>query len=215
MSQFDMPPSFSSAGYWAPGSPAPHTPPPPPPPARGEGGGASRPFLFCLLILACVGLGALLNWAVREHHARTSLAQANVEISKSYTVVLANRNDLASFLTDERTKLYRLAGRDDAAGRSVTVAWQEQSRTGILIGDRMPVAPDGRVFAMWHLEADGRPTLCGTFLTEATGTFHNFRAPLAANATSDAGTSGFRVTLEPETERNLRQPTGPVVYETR
>jgi hypothetical protein len=210
-----MPPSFS-AGYREPARADAYSPPPPRTPrpvGYGEGGGASRPFLYCLLILACVGLGALLNWAVREHRARTNLAQANVDISKSYTFVLAKRNDLAGFLTDERTRLYRLPGHGEVAGRTVTVAWQEATRTGILIGDRMPVVPEGQVFAIWHLDSTGRATACGTFVSAATGTFFDFRA---LGAAADAVAAGFLVTREAESaERDLKQPGGPVVYGSR
>jgi hypothetical protein len=187
--------------------------PPPPPATPSTDRGASRPYLFALLILACVGLGALLNWAVREHQARSALAYANVEIRKSYTVVLAKRNDLASFLTDERTRLYRLTGHNEAAGRSVTVAWQEQTRTGILIGDNMPLAPDGQAFAMWRLGPVRQPTACGTFQSDPAGTYYDFRAP-SVTASADTPAAGFLVSLESDSELSPSAP-GHVVYETR
>lgn len=185
--------------------------PPPVPTPPVMAGGASRQFLYALLIIACVGLGVLLNWAAREHRARTALSNANVEIRQSYTVVLAKRNDLASFLTDPRTRLYRLTGRDEAAGRSVTVAWQEQTRSGILIGDRMPVAPDGQSFVMWHLNSARQATAGGTFRSDAAGTYYDFRVPTGS---ADAGTAGFLVSLENDGEHELTKP-GHVVYEVR
>jgi hypothetical protein len=156
-----------------------------------------------------VGLGALLNWAIREHQARSALAYANVEIRKSYTVVLAKRNDLASFLTDERTRLYRLTGHNEAAGRSLTVAWQEQTRTGILIGDNMPLAAEGQAFVMWQLGPARQLIACGSFQSDPAGTYYDFRAP-----TATAPTAGFLVSLESDSELSPKTPEH-VVYETR
>ena len=186
----------------------------PPPTRPGPEGGASRQFLYALLIIACVGLGVLLNWAAREHRARTALSNANVEIRQSYTFVLAKRNDLASFLTDPRTRLYRLTGRDEAAGRSVTVAWQEQTRSGILIGERVPPAPDGQSFAIWHLNSAQQATPGGTFRSDAAGTYYDFRAPGGSTSADAAGTAGFLVSLENDGEHEPTQP-GHVVYEVR
>src|SRR5438445_12504958 len=99
-------------------------PRPPVPPTRPEGG-SSRPFLYFLLILSCVALGFLLAWGVREHGERTRLTERNHEVEDAYVFVLAKRNDLATFLIDPRTHLYRLPGLSEASGRAVVVAWQE------------------------------------------------------------------------------------------
>jgi hypothetical protein len=204
--------SFGTPPFDAGFGPPPPAPPPPPP-ARSLAGlrGSSLAFVYALLIIACVCLGVLLNWATREHRARTALSSANTEIRQSYTVVLAKRNDLASFLTDPRTRLFRLTGRDEAVGRSVTIAWQEQTRSGILIGERMPVAADGERFAVWHVDSGRAATACGVFRSDPAGTYFDFRATGGA---ADAGTAGFLVSLEPDWERELKQP-GRVVYEVR
>ena len=199
MSDFGTPPFHGGV------TPIP-SPPPPTQPERGS----SRPFLLCLLILACAGLGALLNWGIREHKARTQLAYSNLEIQKSYVFVLAKRNDLATFLTDEKTRLYRLPGRHEANGSSVTIAWQEHARTGILIGDRMPVAPDGQTFALWRLDTAHHPSPAGTFESSPAGTYYDFRVPTP----TESGTAGFVVSLENQSERSPGKP-GRVVYETR
>lgn len=170
--------------------------------------GSSKAFLYFLLILVCGGLGALLNWGVREHQTRKALAADNLKVRKDYTFVLAKRNDLASFLTHEKTRLFRLGGRQEANGTSVTVAWQEETRTGILIGDRIPIAPEGQAFALWRLGPDRQPSAAGTFLSEPAGTYHDFRVP-----TAQADTTGFLVTLEADSEHDPKAP-GRTVYET-
>src|SRR5438874_13406229 len=114
--------------------------PRPHPPRQGEG--SSRPFLVLLLVIACVVLGALLNWGIRQRLERASLSLRNERLENAYVVVLAKRSDLASFLTDPRTRLYRLQGRGPALGQSATVAWQEETHSGVLIGDRITPPAD-------------------------------------------------------------------------
>jgi hypothetical protein len=161
-----------------------------------------------LLILTCAALGALLAWGIREHGERARLSARNHEVENSYVFVLAKRNTLASFLTDPRTHLYRLAGRNEAAGREVTVAWQAETSTGVLIGDRMPLPPDDAMYALWHVGTNGQVAPVGTFRPDAAGTFHDFRL----NDPPADGTGGFRVTVE--TDRNPRAP-GQTIYESR
>src|SRR5205814_1783170 len=122
-------------GHYSAGFGRQAAPPSPPPPANS---GSSRPFLFFLLIVTCAALGALLAWGIREHGERARLSVRNHGVEDAYVAVPANRNDLADFLTDQRTRLYRLAGRNEANGHMITVAWQEQTSTGMLVGDRVP-----------------------------------------------------------------------------
>jgi hypothetical protein len=167
-----------------------------------------------LLIVACVCLGVLLNWGVRERNARTALFQRNADVEKSYVFVLAKRNDLATFLTDPRTKLFRLPGRNEAVGTSLTVAWQEETRTGVLVGQRMPTPPDDRTFALWRFGPSHDPTPCGAFGFNPGGTYYDFRAA-DGEGTNEApsGTAGFVVSLEPRGAPLPNRP-GHVVYET-
>jgi hypothetical protein len=170
--------------------------------------GVSRPFLLMLLIIACVVLGALLSWGIKERAARARLSERNVEVEKSYVVVLAKRNDLASFLTDPRTRLYRLSGKAEAAGKSLTIAWQADTHSGVLIGDGVPLPGDDRAYAVWLLGQGGTATFCGTFRPDSAGTYYDFRVPTAGGEAA----GGFRVTNEQGTHPDV---PGQTVYETR
>ena len=118
----------------------------------------------------------------------------NAALEQAYVVVLANRNDVVAFLTDPRTKLFPLAGRNEAAGRSVTVAWQEQTRSGFVIGERMPVPADDERYVLWHVARDGRTQTPGEILSpEPSGTVDAFTFPAPAAAGEAAG---FRVSVE-------------------
>jgi hypothetical protein len=181
-------------------------PPPPPIPPRGDSGN-SKPFLVLLLIIACVGAGALLAWGLKEHDERARFYERSLAIEKSYVVVLANRTDLASFLTDQRTRLFRLTGRGEATGRSATIAWQEETHSGILIADRVAPPPDHAAYLMWHLDANQRPSPCGSFKPDPTGTFYDFR-----DLAPDQDTGGFVISLE--SNSNITKPS-QIVYETR
>jgi hypothetical protein len=181
-------------------------PPPPTPPRRGDSE-SSRPFLIFLLIIACVGVGALLAWGIKEHSERTRLSQRNLEVEKSYVIVLAKRSDLASFLTDRRTKLFHLNGLGEDRGKFATVAWQEETRTGILIADKVAPLPEHEIYAMWHVAADRKPALCGGFQPDPTGTIYDFRC-----IDPSQGTSGFLISIEPDA--NAKKPS-QIVYETR
>jgi hypothetical protein len=180
---------------------------------RGEGG--SRGFLVVLLVLACVGGGGLLAWGLKEREARARLTERNRRAEDAYTFVLAKRNDLASFLVDPRTKLFRLEGRGDSQGKPLTIAWQEQTNSGVLVGDSMPLPGDGMGYVVWLLPGGGggRAVRCegrlggaGLFRPEAGMTCFEFRAlDVGAGAVE-----GFRVTQE----QSSKGAGGPVVYES-
>jgi hypothetical protein len=182
-------------------------PPLPPPPQRPpQSTGSSRPFLVMLLIIACVVLGVLLAWGMREHGERARLSARNHDVEDAYVFVLAKRSNLATFLTDPRTHLYRLAPRHATSG-SVTVAWQEETHTGLLIGDRLTQPEDRQHYALWHVDSAGKIQHAVDFRPEPGGTYADFH--LAAPADK---TAGFRISFE--TDNNAPQP-GDIVYETR
>ena len=224
MSDFGTPPF--DAGF---GRPSPPTPPPGqagpvfqqpyrPPTEYASGsrrdGGTSKPFLITLLFIACVVLGALLNWGLRQRSERARLFERNIEVEQSYVTVLAKRNDLASFLTDPRTRFSRLAGGQQAAGKSATVAWQQATGTGVLIGEDVPLPSDGHVYALWQIDGDARATLSGTFRPEPGVTLYHFQSgALGASGAAGAEPGGFRVT--DETNERPQAPKGGAVYETR
>lgn len=191
-----------NAGFGRP----PYLPPLPPQPPAPGGGGSSRPFLMMLLILACLVLGVLLAWGIRERGERARLSQRNGELADANVRVLAKRSDLASFLTDQKTRLYRLAGHGDASGRSVTVAWREDIQSGVLIGDRMPLPGDDATYTLWHVDAAHAATRAGAFRPDPAGTFYDFRVTGPTR-----GTAGFKVSIE--TDPNAAQP-GRIGYET-
>jgi len=220
LSDFGTPPF--NAGFGRPTPPPGQVGPPfqqPPyrPPAEyasgsRRDGGTSRPFLITLLFIACVVLGALLNWGMRQRSERARLFERNIEVEQSYVTVLAKRNDLASFLTDPRTRLYRLAGAAHAGGKRITVAWQQATGSGVLIGEDVPLPSDKHVYALWQVEGDAPPALCGTFRPEPGVTLYPFHGSSASSAAgSESG--GFRVT--DETDASPKAPQGGAVYETR
>ncbi len=182
-----------------------HVPSPPPLPPSRNHSGSSTPFLVFLLIMACVGVGALLSWGIREHDARTRLSQRNIEVEKSYVVVLAKRSDLASFLTDQRTRFFHLDGKGGGNGQIATVAWQEETRTGLLVADKLAPLADNETYTMWHLGADHKPAPCGGFKPDPTGTIYDFRC-----VDPSQGTSGFLISIEPD---NSAKTPSHVIYE--
>jgi hypothetical protein len=149
----------------------------------------------------------MLAWGMREHGQRTVLTARNHDVEDAYVAVLAKRGDLASFLTDPRTRLYRLAGRGFAAGRGVTIAWQDETQAGILIGERIPSPGDDRTYVVWRLDPKRDPVPCGAFRADPAGTFYEFRAPGSGDRAA-----GFLLTVEHD--RSARKP-GDIAYETR
>ena len=197
-------------GHYSAGFGRQATPPPPPPPPNS---GSSRPFLFFLLIVACAGLGALLSWGIREHGERARLSIRNHEVEDAYVAVLAKRNDLADFLTDQRTRLYRLAGHNEANGLTITVAWQEETNTGMLVGDRVPALADHTRYVLWRLDALQQQALrCGEFHPDPGGTYFKFPATPAQQAQQATGASGFLVSVESDP-----RPSKPsrIVYQSQ
>jgi hypothetical protein len=145
---------------------------------------------------------------MRQRAERVRLFERNIEVEQSYVTVLAKRNDLASFLTDPRTHLYRLTGVGVASGRSATVAWQQETHSGVLIGDEIPLPAEGRQYAMWVVDGNDRATACGTFRPGAGVTYYDFRANGGGGEAK-----GFRVTEE--ADGRPAAPGGAAVYEAR
>jgi hypothetical protein len=174
-----------------------------------------------LLVIACVVLGAMLAWGLRERGERTRLTARNREVEDAYVFVLAKRNDLAGFLTDPRTRLYRLTGAGRARGGSATIAWQDETRRGMLIGDRMPAPDDGETYVVWRTgDGDRAAAVLGAFRPDAGGTFYEFGAGRRSGATTmttstkAAGAGGGAFVITEETTATPVAP-GEVVYETR
>jgi hypothetical protein len=182
------------------------SPPPHRPQSPRQGEGSSRPFLVLLLVIACVVLGALLNWGIRERLQRASLSVRNERLENAYVVVLAKRSDLANFLTDPRTRLYRLHGSGPAFGQSATVAWQEETHSGVLIADRIAPPADLQLYVLWHMDAKDQTDSAGAFRPDPAGTYYDFHLVGSAQ-----GTSGFRVSLESDANPHKH---GPIVFET-
>lgn len=195
MNEFGIPPF--PGNYW--GMPLPPRPP-------RESDGSSRPFLLLLLVLACVVLGAVLSWGIHERTQRAVLSVRNEKLANAYTVVLAKRSDLASFLTDRRTHLYRLAGKGAALGQWATVAWQQETGRGVLMAERVPAVEEGRTYVLWQMDKGQKLRRCGAFQEEASGTFYDFdlKGPVDS-------TAGFRVSVEANSD--VDKP-GKIVYET-
>lgn len=135
-------------------------------------------------------------WGIREHRERARLSARNHAVENAYTVVLARRNDIAAFLTDPRTQLHRLSGRGVASGRTLTIAWQEQTRSGLVVGERVPVSPEGMIYTLWcRGSGAGKVALqAGTFRAEAGLTCQGFFVPAVADGD---GVDRFEVTLAP------------------
>ena len=186
--------------------PSNYNPMSPLPPRPQQAAGSSRPFLVLLLIIACVLLGALLAWGMREHGERTRLSARNHDVEDAYVFVLAKRSSLASFLTDPRTHLYRLAPLHSASG-SVTVAWQEETHAGLLIGDRLPQPDDHQRYALWHVDSAGKVQHATDFRPDPGGTYADFHL-----AAPSGTTAGFRISQE--TNPNAQQP-GEILFDAR
>jgi hypothetical protein len=179
---------------------------PPSPRLPESRGGSSGPFLVLLLILACLVLGVVLAWGVHERTQRAVLSARNEKLANAYVIVLAKRSDLVSFLTDPRTHLYHLAGNGAALGQSVTVAWQQATGRGVLMGEHVPALETGRAYVLWHLDKASRPTRCGAFQEDVTGTFYEF----ALKQPTDS-TAGFQVSVEANSD--VDKPSR-IVYDT-
>ena len=168
-----------------------------------------------MLAMACIALGGVLAWGFKERGERARLTERNRRVEDAYTFVLAKRNDLATFLTHPGTELVRLEGRGAARGLNLTIAWQEERRSGVLIADSMPLPPDGAGYVIWALpQGSGKPVRCdsrmaraGMFSPEAGVTSFEFRAPDFAGPVD-----GFVVTEE--TSGNVSSPGKRVVYES-
>lgn len=180
----------------------PNPPRLPPPPAASS----SRPFLMLLLVFACIGAGALFAWGRWEHGQRTRLAQVNRQVQDAYVFVLAKKSDVVSFLTDPRTRLFRLAGKGPASGLKAVVAWQEETRSGLLVADRMWLPPDGSHYVLWRTTEDQTFRQMIDLRPQSGLTIREFtdRGP-ATN------TAGFVISIEHAT---VPRP-GQIVYEVR
>ena len=184
----------------------------PPPSPRQPDSGSSRPFLLFLLVITCAALGALLAWGIREHGERARLSVRNHEVEDAYVAVLAKRNDLADFLTDQRTRLYRLNGHNEANGHSITVAWQEETHTGMLVGDRVPPLADHTSYVLWRLDPLRQALPCGDFHPDPAGTYLKFPTTPPERAQAPAGASGFLVSVESDPRPSK---PGKIVYQTQ
>jgi anti-sigma-K factor RskA len=96
--------------------------------------------------------------------------------------------------------LYGAGPTPEAAGRFL---WN-QSGEGHIFVNRLPAAPEGKMYAVWTLAQSSPPRYVGTITTDATG-----RAGLHINAPSDQPVETFAVTLEPE--GTVAAPSGPMV----
>jgi hypothetical protein len=168
-------------------------------------GGSSGPFLVLLLILSCLVLGVVLAWGVHERTQRAVLSARNEKLANAYVIILAKRSDLVSFLTDPRTHLHHLAGAGAALGQSATVAWQQATGRGLLIGERVPPLDTGHVYVLWHLDKSSHPTRCGAFQQDVSGTCYQFTLRQSVESTG-----GFQVSIEANSD--VDKP-GRIVYE--
>jgi anti-sigma-K factor RskA len=96
--------------------------------------------------------------------------------------------------------LYGAGPTPEAAGRFL---WN-QSGEGHIFVNRLPAAPEGKMYAVWTLAQSSPPRYVGTITTDATG-----RGGLHINAPSDQPVETFAVTLEPE--GTVAAPSGPMV----
>jgi hypothetical protein len=164
-----------------PFTPAYQPAPPPQEPPRGS----SRAFLYFLLILVCAGLGAIFAWGRKQHSERVRLSERNRAVEDAYVFVVARGNDLASFMADPRTRLFRLSGRGDLRTRQITIAWQEERRTGMVIWDQLPPPGDDECYSLWMTPRDAQtPVFCGSFRPDSGVHFHRFQFNGASPAAS-------------------------------
>ena len=172
------------------------------PPARG---GASAPFLLMLLALACIGLGVVLSWGLHQRRERVRLTQRNHLVETAFTDALGRRQDLAAFLIDPRTRLIRLPGRHEQSGKSLSIAWRDDARSGFLIAQDLLPAPEGFRYAVWAVSGE-QTRSAGRFDADPGTTIANLSAPELGRAAA-----GFKVSLE---SRSGPAPGGNVVFES-
>ncbi len=192
------------------------------PPAGGAGGpgeggrrGGSSFMMGFFLMLACLGLGAALAWGLSLNRERARLSERTRGLEEAYTVVIAQRDDVAAFLTDPQTQLFTLSGRGAASGRSITLAWSSARQTGFVIGDRMPLPGDAQVYRIWMgMRSEGATRFVAAdraFRPEAGLTCFEF------HAIGRPGGAGLeeRFMITAETDRRSGVPAGAIAYEDR
>ncbi|HYE18894.1 MAG TPA: hypothetical protein VEA69_10645 [Tepidisphaeraceae bacterium] len=173
--------------------------------------------LSFLLIVVCLLLGAAVSWGVAQYRERARLAVRNRDLGQAYTVVMAQRDDLAHFMSAPDTKTFRLTGRGPAAGAEVTIAWNARRLTGFVLGERVPLLGDDEVYRVWVRGADRKLTPTDrTFRPVAGLTCVEFHVIAAAPAAA-----GFVIAAEPVTTPGARgpaampaSPVGPPVLES-
>ena len=164
-----------------------------------------------LLVLACAGLGAMLSWGNAQRKAQALLRERNRGLEDAYSVVIAQRDDLAAFLTDPRTRLYHLTGRSAAAGHSAIMAWQSTRGTGFFMGDRMPLPADSKIYRIWQGSRGSR---------SATPADRAFRPEPGLTCVEfhvlgdSPGSTPDRFFLTLETDRRSAGPSADIAYET-
>ncbi|HSI35999.1 MAG TPA: hypothetical protein VK986_20620 [Tepidisphaeraceae bacterium] len=170
-----------------------------------------------LLIVVCLLLGAAVSWGVAQYRERARLTVRNRDLGQAYTVVMAQRDDLAHFVAAPDTKIFRLTGRGASAGAEATIAWNARRLTGFVLGERVPLLGDDAVYRVWVRGADRKLTPTDRTFRPGTGlTCVEFHAVATAPQAS-----GFVVAAEPVTTPGARgpvampdAPTGPVVLES-
>lgn len=215
MNEFGFPPNLGGFGRLPEPRPRPFSPPPAPP-AR------SSARLAPLLIVISLLLGAVLSWGLSQRRERTRLSHRNHDLAQAYTVIIAQRDDLAHLLSLPDVRMIHLTGRGQARTRAATIAWSDARRTGFLLAEQMPLLPPGQVYRVWQSSRAGQAIATDRTFQPSPGlTCIEFHLPVSASSPQSASDlpDRFIVTSHPEPSASVTltttaQPTGIVIYES-
>lgn len=110
---------------------------------EAKGTGELVRSLFLLLVLAGMGIGALLAMEIRGRERRAGLVADKHELETRLAFVEAKRGEMLEFLGRPQTELMKLTGVREWNGQAVTVAWDPVRRMAVVLMDRLPEPPGG------------------------------------------------------------------------
>ena len=155
-------------------------------------------------VIIAAGLVYSIDSSRRE--AEVALARARetaLELQQRLTLYTSQTDLVVSILTAGDTREIRLAA-PDTAGDSAARAYWSPTRGLVVVADRLPLPPPGRIYQVWLIQGPG-PVSAGLLTGETAGRGFLIAPPPRADAT---GPVTIAVTDEPP--GGLPAPTGSI-----
>jgi anti-sigma-K factor RskA len=158
-----------------------------------------------VLVPATVVLAIFCAELYRENRTLTVEVREARRVAADFEQERLHVIGLVNALSAKDTETIRLASTKDGIPGSAAVVRYNKRLGKVLYTAELPALPEGKVYQMWLVPANGAPISAGTFTAVGTKRAEPWEAEVPANSQPKA----FAVTVEPA--GGLPQPSGKVI----